>query len=49
MTLFGFSIPLWIVLTVVFGGLYLLFTVLSSVRERRVKAKRKEHNVTDDI
>lgn len=49
MTLFGYSIPLWIILSVAFAGLYILFTVLSSVREKRIKAKRKENNVEHDI
>ncbi len=43
MTLFGFSIPLWIVLSAVFALVYILFTILSAVRERRIKAKRKDN------
>lgn len=43
MTLFGFSIPLWIVLSVAFVAVYILFSILSAVRERKVKAKRKDN------
>lgn len=48
MTLFGYSIPLWIVLTAVFALLYVIFSALSAVREKRIKAKRKD-NVKHDI
>lgn len=47
MTILGYSIPLWIVLTVAFGLLYFIFSALSAVREKRIKAKRKD-NVKHD-
>ena len=49
MNIFGFNVPLWIVLSVVFGLIYILFSVLSAIRVRRLKSKRKDINVTNDI
>lgn len=48
MILFGHSIPLWIILSVGFALLYFLFSVLSAVRTKRIKAKRKDDNVKYD-
>lgn len=47
-SVFGLDIPVWIALSVLFVLIYVLFTALGAVRERKIKAKRNT-NVKDNI
>lgn len=50
MTIFGFDIPLWIVLSVIFGLIYFLFSALSAAKTKKLKEKREQKiDVEHDI
>ena len=50
MNIFGYSIPMWIVLSVGFGLIYLVFSGLSALKRKKIKAaaERKQQEVKSD-
>ncbi len=49
MIIFGVNVPLWVILSIIFGSVYVLFSVLSAIRVKRIKTKRNDKNVTNNI
>lgn len=41
MTIFGLNIPLWVILTVAFAVMYVVFAILDKRRIKKQKAKRE--------
>lgn len=41
MTIFGVTIPVWVIVSVLFLGIYILFDVLEKRRVKKLKAKRE--------
>lgn len=48
-TLLGFDVPLWLVISVGFGLVYLSFSLLSAFRQKRLKSKRGQSNAQYNI
>lgn len=49
-SIFGFDVQLWVVISVGFLALYCIFSVLGTLKEKKMKAKRQEKiNVEHDI